>query len=186
MAKEEARKMLRERQQRLRQAEILLEMNENGVRELREGIERLEAIINKKDGWKDKLVQPNKGEEFYYLRDHYEDGLGIGYYYRNTQAKPEHAFRTQAQAELVKDKMLLMQEMHAFAHVKNEGWEADWESRYEEKYGVVHEKYGVFKARCRIAYNSFVFGVSVKSQEIAREMFKEFGERIEEIYNKQY
>ena len=47
MAKEEAKKMLRERQQRLRQAEILLEMHENGVRELREDIERLKAIINK-------------------------------------------------------------------------------------------------------------------------------------------
>lgn len=34
--------------------------------------------------------------------------------------------------------------------------------------------------------NAFVFGVAVKSEEIAKEMLEEFGDRIKNIYNKQY
>ncbi|MDD4437953.1 MAG: hypothetical protein PHS04_07975 [Tissierellia bacterium] len=87
---------------------------------------------------------------------------------------------------LYEEKALLMADMMHFAYARNKGWVPDWGSRCKEKFGIVHEKYGVFKARCRMSYNSFVFGVSVKSEEIAKEMLKEFGKRIEEIYNKQY
>ena len=59
MVKEEAKKMLGERQQRLRQAEILLEMHENGVREMREGIERLKAIINEEERLSGKDIKEN-------------------------------------------------------------------------------------------------------------------------------
>ena len=34
--------------------------------------------------------------------------------------------------------------------------------------------------------NAFVFGVAVKSRKIAKEVLEEFGDRIKNIYNKQY
>ena len=52
MNKDEAKEKLRKKQSELRQAEIVMEMHENGVRELREDIEKLKAIINKKDSWR--------------------------------------------------------------------------------------------------------------------------------------
>jgi hypothetical protein len=64
MNKDEARKKLRRAESDLRQAEIVMEMHENGVRELREDIEKLKAIINKKDDW--KLVEvPDRWQELY-------------------------------------------------------------------------------------------------------------------------
>lgn len=180
MTKEEARLKLREAQDNLRQAEIILEMHENGVREIKEDIVVLQEIINKKDDWRDKLT---KGD---YAVGATEDGLSpwFGIHIK----KAEHTFKEKEQAQLLAHKMNLMQEMYAFAHVKNEGWVPDWESGHIERYGVFHEKYGVFKVRVRsrTTYNAFVFGVSVKSEAIAKEMLEEFGERIEEIYNKQY
>lgn len=87
---------------------------------------------------------------------------------------------------LLTNKVMLMYQMHAFAHVKNEGWEPDWEDVHKRKFGILYNAYGGFEVGSRGWCNYFVFGVAVKSQEIALEMFKEFGERIEEIYNKQY
>src|SRR5690554_3516905 len=64
MNKEEAKAALRKKKAELRQAEIVMEMHENGVRELREDIEKLKAIINKKDDW--RLVEvPDRWQELY-------------------------------------------------------------------------------------------------------------------------
>lgn len=98
--------------------------------------------------------------------------------------KPEHAFRTKEQAELVKEKMLLMQEVLAFAHVRNEGWEADWRGE-GDKYGITMFEDGMAVER-NISVNSFIFGISVKSKKIAEEMLRIFGERIKKYYSKQY
>ena len=78
-----------------------------------------------------------------------------------------------------------MQEMHAFAHVKNEGWMPDWGDDDESKWGIA-----IYENKCLIEnfydVNYFIFGIAVKSREIAEEMLAEFGERIKRIYNKQY
>lgn len=88
------------------------------------------------------------------------------------------------QAGLVKEKMLLMQEILAFAHVRNEGWEADWRDG-GGKYGIVMVEDEI-TVKYYISVNSFIFGILVKSKEIAEEMLAIFGERIEKYYNKQY
>lgn len=88
------------------------------------------------------------------------------------------------QAGLVKEKMLLMQEILAFAHVRNEGWEADWRDG-GGKYGIVMVEDEI-TVKYYISVNAFIFGISVKSKEIAEEMLAIFGERIEKYYNKQY
>ena len=88
--------------------------------------------------------------------------------------------------QLYLEKITLMADMMRFAYIKNEGWVPDWENDEKEKFGLtISIYYGIYSGSY-YGYNSFIFGIAVKSEEIAQEMLEEFGERIEEIYNKQY
>ena len=175
MTKEEAKK----RQAMLK---CKIETCKDSIKYLNGKMSELEAIINKKDDWRDKLIQPNSSAYFYI-------GFGVEgvttYADRNTDRKPEYAFRKPSHAQLLADKIQLMQEMHAFAHARNEGWIADWRGVSQKKFGIFYSTYKGFEVNQRSFYNEFIFGISVKSMEIADEMFEEFGERIAEVYNKQ-
>lgn len=186
MNKEEAKAKLRKAESDLRSANVILEMHEQGVQEIKEEIAKLEAIINKPDRWQDSLVQPDK-EAYFYISNDTFTGFSISYFNNNVDMtrNPEHAFRTEDQAELIKEKMLLMQEMYAFAHVKNEGWMPDWKDVGQVKHGIVQNGNDAELDWFTHA-DSFVFGVVVKSMTIAEEMLEIFGERIEKFYNKQY
>ncbi len=65
MEKEVAKLKLRKAQSELKQAEIILEMYENGVIELREDIENLEAIISKKIEEEKPLLITEDGVEIF-------------------------------------------------------------------------------------------------------------------------
>ena len=65
MTKEVAILKLRKAQSNLIMSEIVLEMHENGVRDLREDIENLEAIINKKIEEKKPLLITEDGVEIF-------------------------------------------------------------------------------------------------------------------------
>lgn len=183
MNKEEVKAKLRKAESDLRSANVILEMHEQGVQEIKEDIAKLQAIINKPDRWQDSLVQPDK-EQYFYLMNNAHNGLVVGLNSEGVR-KPEHAFRTGEQAELIKEKVLLMQEMYAFTHVRNEGWMPDWEERRQEKYGILLDSYKV-QVEYFSKLNQLVFGIAVKNREIAEEMLEIFGERIEKFYNKMY
>lgn len=149
MTKEEAKEILKEKHSELKQAEIMIETHENGIREIKEHIEKLKAFINKKDDW--RLIEvPDSWQALY------------------------------------EEKALLMADMLYFAHVKNEGWLPDWEDDGVFKWGIAFSGEDGAYADWQFISNEFAFGIAVKSQEIAREMLEEFGERIEAVYNKQY
>ena len=88
--------------------------------------------------------------------------------------------------ELYEEKALLMADMMHFAYVRNKGWTPDWADEDEYKWGISLEEDGGMGVYAQLIFNEFAFGIAVKSKEIAQEMLEEFGERIEEIYNKQY
>ena len=142
MTKEEAKK---------RQAELKsrIESHLDDIKSLNSVMSELEAIINKKDEWRDREI--NKDE---YV--------------------------------LLANKVTLMQEMHQFAHVRNEGWLPDWESSHQTKWGLIYGGFVRLYLDNKYTSNNCIFGVAVKSREIAQEMLEEFGERISEVYNKQY
>lgn len=183
MNKEEAKAKLRKAESDLRRAGVILEMHEQGVQEIEDKIAELQAIINRPNRWQDALVQPEK-EEYFHLMNSRDKGLVVDWC-SGFNRKPEYSFKTEEQAELIKEKMLLMQEMHAFAHVKNEGWMPDWGNGGQVKHGIVQKGNGV-EVDWFTHANSFVFGVVVKSMKIAEEMIEIFGERIEKFYNKMY
>lgn len=152
------------------------------LKEIKKEEAELQAIINKPDRWQDELVQPDK-EKYFFLRSSSRKGLIVNANY-GFDRKPEYAFRISGQAEIIKEKILLMQEMYAFAYVKNNWWSPDWKNQ-ERKYGIVCKE-GRAEVDWFTSGNLLVFGVAVKSEEIVQEMLEEFGARIEEVYNKQY
>ena len=176
MTKEEAKKQIE-------QWQTLLKGCYENVDNCKSKIDKLQAIIDKPDRWQDGLVQPEK-EEYFYLASNKYEGLDV-HCYSEFNRRPEHAFRTKEQAELIKEKMLLMQEMHAFVHVRNGDWVADWDDSSQRKYGIILNE-NKAHADHYIRMNCLVFGVAVKSKAIAEEMLEIFGERIEKFYNKQY
>ena len=152
---------------------------------IKKELAELEAIVNKPERWQDKLHQSTE-KSYYYLDGHSLDGFSVHCNYPgvHNNRKPEYAFATWEQAKLVKEKMILMQEMLAFAHVRNEGKIFDWSS-YKNKHGIVMNG-GRAAVNTLIMSNVFVFGIAVKSEEIAEEMLEIFGKRIEQCYIKQY
>ena len=137
-----------------------------------------------KDSWREKLINP-KNSRSYILTNDPHLNFSVDEYPHNFYRKPEHVFAKEEHAQLLADKMTLMQEMHAFAHAKNEGWKPDWEDRGERKHGINYVTYKFYTTHYYLN-NLLVFGVAVKSEEIAEEMLEEFRYRLEAIYNKQY
>ena len=180
MKKEAARLKLNKAQSLLNLVEMDYKNSENRIAELKEDIEKLEAIINKKDNWREKLISDTGNYSIIAGRKGFTYGKGFD------RDKIEHTFKEENHAKIMANKMQLMQEMHSFAYVKNEGWIADWRDGRKNKFGILYNAHDEFEVRSIEWCNYFVFGVSVKSREIAEEMFEEFGGRIEEIYNKQY
>jgi len=163
-----------------------IEEKEQKIKELQDKLEsvkqELEVLKNIPEKWQDQLTNPLSSDYWYITGD--TDGF-ITIKGRKSSRKPEHAFMTQGEADLVKEKMLLMQEMLAFAHVRNEGWEPDWGNHNSTKYGIILE-FGKCKVHPAYIVNSFTFGVTVKSLAIANEMLSIFGERINKYYNRIY
>lgn len=175
------------------------------MKELKEKLRSLEADIAEKQAvcdsireqlldyedlsyqeiWQDKLVQPNI-EDYYMI--HQNSGIPtvvkVNFDPANpSKRKPEHAFKTPAQAELMNQKLQLLQEMYAFAHSYNEGWEPNFS-------GLSHGLLIAGGKPTASSYsgdrNYFVFGIVVKTPEVAEAMLREFGNRLEEFYSKQY
>lgn len=149
MNKTEAIAKLREKQRKLKQAEMVMEVHENTIREIKEDIAKIEKFINKKNNWRFVEV-PDKWQELY------------------------------------EEKAVLMEDMMHFAYVKNEGWVPNWGDDEQDKYGLSISNNRKIYSISYCVHNCFLFGIAVKSEEIARKMLEEFGKRIERIYNKQY
>jgi len=91
--------------------------------------------------------------------------------------------------ELMERKIQLMVDMHKFAMIENEGSKPNWKKPHSSKFGLViadgsFSEDGVH-VEGRLTKNSFIFGVTVNTYEIAEKMKEQFGDRILEIYNKQ-
>jgi hypothetical protein len=133
--------------------------------------------------WEDKWIQP-QNVVFYRIEDDAYTCFNSKSTNSGSARKPRHAFQTENQANLMAEKCKLMVEMQNFAAVYNEGWTPMW--------GLDSNNYGIRVMESKLfvtnssSYNNFVFGVTVKSKEIAEKMLEEFGARIKKFYNEQY
>jgi hypothetical protein len=141
-------------------------------------------VFKVETNWEDKWVQP-QNEVYYRIEDDTYTCLRTTRTNSGSARKPRHAFQTQEQADLMAEKCKLMVEMQNFAAVHNEGWKPNW-SIGISKWGIAHNEDDSFIEEDYTTYNCFVFGITVKTKEIAEKMLEEFEERIKQFYNEQY
>ena len=79
-----------------------------------------------------------------------------------------------------------MIEMHNYAHAVNDGWIPDWLTLKQTKFGLTSHTCVIQTSVYNCLANDFLFGISVKSEELVKQMLKEFGPRLETLYNQQY
>ena len=89
-------------------------------------------------------------------------------------------YKTEEQAKRFADKINLFNEMNHFAIIHNEGWKADWKDGEQKKYGIQYSMGFFVNFGCLT--NEHLFGISVRTEEIAKKMLKEFKYRLE-VYN---
>ena len=144
-------------------------------------------VFKVETNWEDKWIQPDNGN-FYKIGTETSEGFESIFYSTTSTRKPRHAFKTKEQADLMVEKCKLMVEMQNFAAVHNEGWTPDWERNDKYNFGIIinGSKDIPLRADGYNAFNSLVFGIAVKSIEIAEKMLEEFGTRIKKYYNEQY
>lgn len=190
MNKQQIEKQIKDYEEERAEALEKIKAYQGDIMEFNQKIEGLKEELNKPVSWEDELngiLDPQK-EGYYFIQSAKITGFQVGgnqNIHGLTHRPAKYTFKNEESAELLKEKMLLMQEMHAFAHVRNEGWVADWGKFNQPKYGATFIDGGLW-VRERSEYNSLVFGIALKSPEIAVEMIEFFGERIQAIYNQQY
>ena len=101
------------------------------------------------------------------------------------EVEKQDVLNRERQDKLIAKKCALMIEMHNFAYDVNEGWVADWEDMSFPKFGIGLSS-GVARVTDLYNANGLCFGIAVKSKRLAQEMFEEFGDRVQEIYDIQY
>lgn len=136
-------------------------------------IEELNELIAQKEkwGWRDEF------EGYYYIYLDYGGDWKIDY----NVLKYKNHYRTRVEAELRAKQIALYCDMKEWAKIHNEGWEFDWNNYDELKWGIDFS-YGGFYVDKSHGSNSSIFGVMVKSKELAEEMLEEFRDRLH-IYN---
>lgn len=90
-------------------------------------------------------------------------------------------FRTEEEAERYDKERILQFKMHKWAEEHNGGWTPDWESS-EDKYRVVYNyRIESFEISDAWRFCNFSKLPYFKSEEIAEQFIKEFGDEIKEV-----
>lgn len=91
-------------------------------------------------------------------------------------------FNTKQEAEQHLKERKLLFKLHQWAKMKNEGWEPDWESIFQEKYYIFYDYYR--KELCT-SFNNSTGAINklpyFKTRKIAQECINLFGDEIIEV-----
>ena len=91
-------------------------------------------------------------------------------------------FNTEQEAEQSLKERKLLFKLHQYAKEKNEGWEPDWGSIFQEKYYIFYDYYR--KELCT-SFNNSTGAINklpyFKTRKIAQECIDLFGEEIKEV-----
>ena len=147
---------------------------------------RDEFIAKLEDDKKEFEVElPNKYDTLYFIDDISSEVYMTGF----STSKNEIArylrgyfFETKEEAEQHLKECKLLFKIHQYAKEKNEGWEPDWESIFQEKYYIFYDYYR--KELCT-SFNNSTCAINklpyFKTRKIAQECIKLFGDEIEEV-----
>lgn len=90
------------------------------------------------------------------------------------------AFKTREEAEQYDKERILLFKLHKWAEERNEGWIPNWEDSDEGKWAVRYEG-DIFYKYLVYSYQYFLKLPYFKSEELAEQFIKEFGEEIKEV-----
>ena len=145
-----------------------------------------DEFISKIDDKKEFEVElPNKYDTLYFIDDISSEVYMTGF----STSKNEIArylrgyfFETKEEAEQHLKECKLLFKIHQYAKEKNEGWEPDWESIFQEKYYIFYDYYR--KELCT-SFNNSTGAINklpyFKTRKIAQECINLFGEEIKEV-----
>lgn len=147
---------------------------------------RDEFIAKLEDDKKEFEVElPNKYDILYFIDDISSEVYMTGF----STSKNEIArylrgyfFETKEEAKQHLKECKLLFKIHQYAKEKNEGWEPDWESIFQEKYYIFYDYYR--KELCT-SFNNSTGAINklpyFKTRKIAQECIKLFGNEIIEV-----
>lgn len=136
-------------------------------------IEELNALIEEVK--KPKFV--NEGSFRVYL-----DSRGCWDVYNTINNKFKNWNKTKEEAERHAKYFQLFTDMYFFAKEHNEGWIPNWNDDEQIKYGI--RCFGdVFSVDWYSTSNIFLFGISFKSEELARKALEKFRDKLTDYLN---
>lgn len=163
-----------------REIKRLEEQIEDQINSLR--IKFLESEANKKLY---KVEVPEDIENYYYV-----DEIGSVNLVSDSFIESDYdelykrglAFKTKEEAEQFDKERILLFKMHKWAEEHNGGWIPNWESEDELKFYITYENNdGDYGVAWTTSYKIFPILPILKSEEIAEQFIKEFGEEIKEV-----
>lgn len=130
-----------------------------------------------------ELTYPKEDEVLYYIdldgKIHFFDN---SVYDLKTCYPQGELFYSEEEAQAVSRERKLLFKLHQWAKEKNEGWEPDWESIFQEKYYIFYDYYR--KELCT-SFNNSTGAINklpyFKTRKIAQEYINLFGEEIKEV-----
>lgn len=146
---------------------------------------RSEFIASLDDKKEFEVELPNKYDTLYFIDDISSEVYMTGF----STSKNEIArylrgyfFETKEEAEQHLKECKLLFKIHQYAKEKNESWEPDWESIFQEKYYIFYDYYR--KELCT-SFNNSTGAINklpyFKTRKIAQECIDLFGDEIIEV-----
>lgn len=145
--------------------------------------EFISKLENKPPYPKFRFIYPRKDEDFYFidldgkvfLFDDEIDDL-------ETCFEQGVLFSSEEEAQAAAQERKLLFKLHQWAKIKNEGWEPDWGSVFQEKYYIF---YDYCRKELCTSFNNSTGAINklpyFKTRKIAQECINLFGEEIKEV-----
>lgn len=147
---------------------------------------RSEFIASLDDKKEFEVELPEDGEKLYFIRDLYGT-VSSKIFNINTMSDIKRFenglyFETEEEAEQHLKEQRLLFKIKKWAKEKNDGWEPDWESIFQEKYYIFYDYYR--KELCT-SFNNSTGTINklpyFKTRKIAQECIDLFGDEIKEV-----
>nr|DAP38557.1 MAG TPA: protein of unknown function (DUF5320) [Caudoviricetes sp.] len=155
------------------------------IEQLEQQIKDLKVKLESKAKKKPYEVEVPEDIESYYYSDEIGEVFVVGNIIGSHAYKEIYQrgipFKTEEEVEQYDKERILLFKLHKWAEEHNEGWTPDWEDCERKFYITYQMEYGVFNKSWCVNYKQFTKLPYLKSEEIADQFIKEFGDEIKEV-----
>lgn len=146
-------------------------------------VQRFEALEEKVEK-KPYRVEAPEDIDYYYISDNYGEIYTLDGFSREfvrSQYQRGLAFKTREEAEQFDKERILLFKLHKWAEEHNGGWTPNWYNCDRKFYITYPMEYGVFNINWCVNYEQLIKLPYFKTEELAEQFIKEFGEEIKEV-----